>query len=135
MNREAVALGTPAYTMFAGRLGAVDERLIAEGRLGRAASADDVALKKKGRHTVAGRTPRPAALRRRDPGRGAAAPGPPTARAGAMIEGAGARARAQRDGRPPRPSAPGDPVRERLFISRHRIWQIVIDAGLVALAL
>ena len=26
-------------------------------------------------------------------------------------------------------------MRERLFISRHRIWQIVIDAGLVALAL
>jgi uncharacterized protein len=33
MNREAVALGTPAYTMFSGRMGAVDERLIAEGRL------------------------------------------------------------------------------------------------------
>jgi len=26
-------------------------------------------------------------------------------------------------------------VRERLFVSRHRIWQMVIDAGLVALAL
>ncbi len=33
MNREAVALGTPVYTTFAGRLGAVDERLVAEGRL------------------------------------------------------------------------------------------------------
>ena len=33
MNREAVALGTPVYTTFEGRLGAVDERLIAEGRL------------------------------------------------------------------------------------------------------
>jgi predicted glycosyltransferase len=33
MNREAVALGTPVYTLFEGRLGAVDERLIAEGRL------------------------------------------------------------------------------------------------------
>ncbi len=33
MNREAVALGTPVYTTFAGRMGAVDERLIAEGRL------------------------------------------------------------------------------------------------------
>jgi hypothetical protein len=52
MNREAVALGTPAYTMFAGRLGAVDERLIAENRLGRASSAGDVTLKKKARHTV-----------------------------------------------------------------------------------
>jgi uncharacterized protein len=33
MNREAVALGIPVYTIFAGRLGAVDERLIAEERL------------------------------------------------------------------------------------------------------
>ncbi|HKH78860.1 MAG TPA: DUF354 domain-containing protein [Solirubrobacteraceae bacterium] len=33
MNREAVALGTPVYTTFEGRLGAVDERLIAENRL------------------------------------------------------------------------------------------------------
>jgi uncharacterized protein len=33
MNREAVALGVPVYTTFEGRLGAVDERLIAEGRL------------------------------------------------------------------------------------------------------
>ena len=37
MNREAVALGTPVYTTFQGRLGAVDERLIAEGRLRRLA--------------------------------------------------------------------------------------------------
>ena len=33
MNREAAALGVPAYTTFAGRLGAVDEQLIREGRL------------------------------------------------------------------------------------------------------
>jgi hypothetical protein len=33
MNREAVALGVPVYTTFQGRLGAVDEQLIAEGRL------------------------------------------------------------------------------------------------------
>ena len=33
MNREAVALGTPVYTTFAGRIGGVDEQLIAEGRL------------------------------------------------------------------------------------------------------
>jgi predicted glycosyltransferase len=33
MNREAVALGTPVFTTFAGRMGAVDEALIAEGRL------------------------------------------------------------------------------------------------------
>ena len=35
MNREAVALGTPVYTTFEGRPGAVDERLIAEGRMRR----------------------------------------------------------------------------------------------------
>ena len=35
MNREAVALGTPVWTTFEGRMGAVDERLIAEGRLRR----------------------------------------------------------------------------------------------------
>ncbi len=33
MNREAVALGTPVYTTFQGRLGAVDERLISEARM------------------------------------------------------------------------------------------------------
>ena len=33
MNREAVALGVPVYTTFGGRLGAVDEALIREGRL------------------------------------------------------------------------------------------------------
>ncbi len=33
MNREAVALGTPVYSTFEGRLGAVDEQLIATGRL------------------------------------------------------------------------------------------------------
>ena len=42
MNREAVALGTPVYTVFEGRLGAVDERLIAEGRLRRLTSAADL---------------------------------------------------------------------------------------------
>jgi predicted glycosyltransferase len=33
MNREAVALGVPVYTTFAGRLGGVDEALIREERL------------------------------------------------------------------------------------------------------
>jgi predicted glycosyltransferase len=33
MNREAVALGVPVYTTFGGRLGAVDEMLIRDGRL------------------------------------------------------------------------------------------------------
>ncbi len=33
MNREAVALGTPVYTTFSGRMGGVDEALIDAGRL------------------------------------------------------------------------------------------------------
>ena len=47
MNREAVALGTPVYTTFAGRLGAVDERLIAEGLLRPLASAEQLAVVRK----------------------------------------------------------------------------------------
>ena len=47
MNREAVALGTPVYTIFEGRLGAVDERLIAEGRLKRLKRDGDVELVKR----------------------------------------------------------------------------------------
>lgn len=60
MNREAVALGTPVWTTFEGRLGAVDERLIAEGRLKRLTRADAVEVVK--------RTPGAASERvRRDP--------------------------------------------------------------------
>jgi predicted glycosyltransferase len=47
MNREAVALGTPVFTVFEGRPGAVDERLIADGRLRRLTRADDVVLRKR----------------------------------------------------------------------------------------
>jgi uncharacterized protein len=47
MNREAVALGTPVYTTFQGRLGAVDERLIAEGRLRTLVDADALDLAKR----------------------------------------------------------------------------------------
>jgi len=47
MNREAVALGTPVWTTFQGRLGAVDEALIADGRLRTLARAQDVVLRKR----------------------------------------------------------------------------------------
>ena len=40
MNREAAALGTPAYTTFTGRVGAVDERLMEQGRLRPVAELD-----------------------------------------------------------------------------------------------
>ena len=49
MNREAAALGVPAYTPFAARLGAVDRRLIDEGRLRRLERPDDVALRRRER--------------------------------------------------------------------------------------
>jgi predicted glycosyltransferase len=47
MNREAVALGTPVYTTFEGRLGALDERLIAEGRLRKLADAGELRLTRR----------------------------------------------------------------------------------------
>jgi len=47
MNREAVALGTPAYTIFTGRFGAIDERLIADGRLRPLHSPAELELEKR----------------------------------------------------------------------------------------
>jgi uncharacterized protein len=47
MNREAVALGVPVYTTFAGRLGAVDQSLVNEGRLRILTSADALVLEKR----------------------------------------------------------------------------------------
>jgi uncharacterized protein len=47
MNREAVALGTPVWTTFEGRPGAVDEQLIAEGRLKHLERAEELVLDKR----------------------------------------------------------------------------------------
>ncbi len=47
MNREAVALGTPVWTTFEGKLGAVDEALIAQGRMRRLTSADEVVFERR----------------------------------------------------------------------------------------
>ena len=47
MNREAVALGTPVYTIFSGRMGGVDEKLIAEGSLRPLGRAGDLELVKR----------------------------------------------------------------------------------------
>ncbi|MFI5122323.1 MAG: DUF354 domain-containing protein [Vicinamibacteria bacterium] len=60
MNREAVALGTPVYTIFSGRIGAVDERLIAEGLLRPLSEAGALELVK--------RAPEPGPRHPRDPG-------------------------------------------------------------------
>jgi predicted glycosyltransferase len=42
MNREAAVLGTPACTVFEGRLGAVDRALVAAGRLRRISGESDL---------------------------------------------------------------------------------------------
>ena len=47
LNREAVALGTPAYTVFQGVMGAVDKNLIARDRLRLLESAEQVIFEKK----------------------------------------------------------------------------------------
>ncbi len=47
MNREAVALGTPVYTTFQGRLGALDERLIGERRLRMLSGVEQLDLGKR----------------------------------------------------------------------------------------
>jgi predicted glycosyltransferase len=49
MNREAVALGTPVYTIFSGKMGAVDEDLIARGLLKPLADPAALALRKRER--------------------------------------------------------------------------------------
>lgn len=48
MNREAAVLGTPAYTVFAGDLGAVDAELVRRGLLTRVAAPENVRLERKG---------------------------------------------------------------------------------------
>ena len=50
MNREAVALGTPVYTTYGGRLGGVDEALIRSGRLRPLTDPRALALEKKSGH-------------------------------------------------------------------------------------
>jgi predicted glycosyltransferase len=59
MNREAVSLGVPVYTVFGGRLGAVDEQLIRQGKL-RALTIPDAIDVRKRHEATAERT-------RRDP--------------------------------------------------------------------
>jgi uncharacterized protein len=47
MNREAVALGTPVFTTFEGRLGAVDEALLREGRLRKLEDPDQIEIARR----------------------------------------------------------------------------------------
>ena len=58
MNREAVALGTPVYGTFSGRLGGVDEELIRTGRLRRLTSVDDMeVVRMDGQRSIERRDP------------------------------------------------------------------------------
>jgi predicted glycosyltransferase len=50
MNREAVALGTPVFTTFEGRMGAVDEGLLREGRLRRLTRPEEIRIEKRTAH-------------------------------------------------------------------------------------
>ena len=118
MNREAVALGTPVWTTFEGRLGAVDERLIADGRLRRLTRAEDVVLRapRARRGAGAAHPPRPRGLHR-------------PVREGRLGDGVFA---------PRRPNTLPR-MRRRLRtaafpIHRHALPQLALDAGLVALA-
>jgi predicted glycosyltransferase len=60
MNREAVALGVPVYTIFGGRLGGVDEQLIREGRLRQLTAPEEIEVRKRpgGEATRVRRDPR-----------------------------------------------------------------------------
>ena len=60
MNREAVALGTPVYTTFEGRPGAVDQGLIAENRLRKLARPEEIDMRRRDHLSAAPRI-------RRDP--------------------------------------------------------------------
>ena len=55
MNREAVALGTPVYTTYGGRLGGVDEMLIREERLRPLTDPRAIELVKRPPHDPTGR--------------------------------------------------------------------------------
>jgi predicted glycosyltransferase len=50
MNREAVALGTPVFTTFEGRLGAVDQALLREGRLRMLGDPAEIVVERRHAH-------------------------------------------------------------------------------------
>ena len=116
MNREAVALGTPVWTTFEGRLGAVDERLIAEGRLRRLERPEDV----ERRASATG-------------GRGARAR--PARPRGASPTCSSTRLGRARGRLECRGCAAGCAPAAVLPVHRHSAPQVLVDAGLVALSL
>ena len=64
MNREAAALGVPVYSIFRGHIGAVDRRLVSEGRLVLIQSVGDlrqkVVIKHRPKNDSPDSSPRPA---------------------------------------------------------------------------
>ena len=77
MNREAAVLGTPAYSIYAGKLGAVDRTLVAGGHLRlpdcTRPDVDSLRLRKKEPSAAHARERRAAAaVRRSDPRSGGA---------------------------------------------------------------
>ncbi len=64
MNREAAALDVPVYSIFRGKIGAVDQYLVENGRLTLLESIEDVrtkiALRRRNRPSVLENTERPA---------------------------------------------------------------------------
>jgi predicted glycosyltransferase len=60
MNREAAVLGTPVWSIFEGKLGAVDEMLAREGRLRFLSSPEQLTVERKPADAYASRV-------RRDP--------------------------------------------------------------------
>jgi predicted glycosyltransferase len=64
MNREAAALGVPVYSVFRGKIGAVDRQLQKEGRLTLVENSDDVerkiVLARRNRKPLAAGSPREA---------------------------------------------------------------------------
>ena len=124
MNREAAVLGVPAYSPFAARLGAVDRRLIADGRLRRLERAEDVRLARRDPAARAG-LPRP---------RMAPRPDPAGRRADCRIclhrRGWGTRL----PGLPVRSPSTGASLTRAWRRYAHRLGQIAVDMALVAAA-
>ncbi len=57
INREAAALGVPAYTIFAGRIGGVDQSLMTEGKLRHLQRPAELVLDKRKPAPIATRDP------------------------------------------------------------------------------
>ncbi len=152
MIREAVALGTPVLTVFEGRLGAVDELLIAEGRMARLEHIDQITLAKWSGGGAGGPasgvirrgSPRCCVIRRAPPDRAPTGPQhPPAGRRSALTRAGGAsrlwryrpwRLVSDTTLQPPAgPRVPGPPVHgccgHRPFARRYAWWLVAVGSS------